>query len=145
MKKHGFSVIETLIAVAIVGIIATAIMAFLPTISRTNQSTRTDQIFTIAAKGFMEIAAKGFMEEVRSSWTDTIEGREHFDSGTFTNGTEIINYIPANLPTGFSCQAAISDPDNGAFSPIQRKRVSLTCTAPGVSPVTFSIEFGRPE
>jgi prepilin-type N-terminal cleavage/methylation domain-containing protein len=137
MNKQGFSIIETLIAVAIVGIIATAIMAFFPTISKTNQSTRTDQIFTIAAKHFME--------DIRSSWTDTTEGREHFDNDTFVDGSLVTDYAPQDLPEGFSCQASISDPDAGAFDPIQRKRVSLSCAAPSTSLAAFSVEFGRPE
>jgi prepilin-type N-terminal cleavage/methylation domain-containing protein len=137
VKNHGFSIIETLIAVAIVGIIATAILAFFPTISRTNQSTRTDQIFTITAKGFME--------DVRSSWTDSAEGRDHFDNETLGNGSTIVDYMPEDLPENFSCQASISDPDNAAFNPAQRKRVALSCIAPSISSISFSIEFGRPE
>ena len=135
--KHGFTIIETLIAVVIVGIIATAIMAFIPTISRTNQSTRTDQIFTIAAKHFME--------DVRSAWTDTVDGRDYFDNDTVADGTLIEDYLMNDLPDGFSCQAALSDPDSGAFSPIQRKRVSLACTSTNASSVIFNAEFGRPE
>jgi prepilin-type N-terminal cleavage/methylation domain-containing protein len=138
MKTYrGFSIVETLIAVAIVGIIATAIMSFFPTISRTNQSTRTDQEFTIAAKRFME--------GVRGAWTNTTEGRENFDNTTLSDGTSLDGYQIAGLPNDFSCVSAVSDSDAGAYTPIQRKRVSLSCNAPGSSPVSFTIEFGRPE
>lgn len=135
--KHGFSIIETLIAMVIVGIIATAIMSFFPTITRTNQGTRVDQEFTIAAKRFME--------DVHSAWTDSIEGQSYFDNGTFVDGTAINGFGLVGLPSGFSCVSALTDPDAGAYDPVQRKRITVTCTAPQVSAVVFAVEFGRPQ
>jgi prepilin-type N-terminal cleavage/methylation domain-containing protein len=135
--KGGFSIIETLIAVVIIGIIATAIMSFFPTITRTNQGTRVDQEFTIATKRFME--------DVHSAWTDSVEGQEAFDNGTFIDGTAIDGFDLAGLPSDLSCSAALTDPDAGAYSPVQRKRITVTCSAPQVSSVVFAVEFGRPQ
>lgn len=113
--RKGFTLIEMLVAIALLAIISAALIAFMPTIVTLNRRSSQEQEITVATKGFFE--------EVRSSWTD----RDTFDAGT----------LPAS-PEG--CTADVSDPDTGA--PGIRKRVSLTCD--GLT-TPFVAEFGRPQ
>jgi prepilin-type N-terminal cleavage/methylation domain-containing protein len=134
MKQSGFSLIELLIAMAIIGMIATALMAFMPTMTRMNRNTRADQEITTAAKRFME--------EVRGAWLDPADGPGNFDAATFADGTAIQGYSVSG--PAVNCTASVTDPDAGAFSPVRRKQASLSCSLSGQSPSVFVAEFGRP-
>ncbi len=139
MTKHvGFSLIEIIVAIAILGIVSTAVLTFLPSVTNVNQNTKTDQDITIVAKRFME--------EVRAAWLDGTNGQIYFDSGTLSDGTTAVDTYQPNYSTDApNCTASVSDPDAGTYTPIQRKQVSLSCTEDDGTSTTFTLEFGRPK
>ena len=111
---RGFTLIEMLVAIALLSIIGMALISFLPTIVTLNRNSTQDQEITVAAKQFFE--------EVRRDWATPTT----FEAGTIPNPPE-------------GCSASIQDPDSGA--PGIRKRVTLACDD-GAS--SFVAEFGRP-
>lgn len=131
MRQNGFTLIEALVAAAVIGLAFTALLGFFPSLNQINRGTQEDQAMTLAAKAFME--------ELREAWSE----QSYFDDGTLTDRTALQGYTLPDT-ANMTCTVALSDPDAGAFTPVQRKRVALTCALASASQV-FAIEFGRPE
>ena len=119
----GLTIIEVLIAVAILAVLAVATLTAIPTFFRLNQVTTEDQAVTAHARTFMET--------LRSQWSDPA-----------AFAAELLPVLPA--PVGYGCEATVSDPDPGA--PGIRKRVTLACTrSAGEGAYSFIVELGRPK
>jgi len=118
----GLTIVEVLIAVAILAVLAVATLTAIPTFLRLNQATTEDQAVTAHARTFMET--------LRSQWRDPA-----------AFAAEVLPVVPA--PVGYRCEAAVSDPDPGA--PGIRKRVTLTCTRAAGEDYSFIVELGRPQ
>lgn len=117
----GLTIIEVLIAMAILAVLAVATLTAIPTFLRLNQATAEDQAVTAHARTFMET--------LRAQWRE---------EAAFA--AELLPVVPA--PVGYRCEAAVSDPDPGA--PGIRKRVALTCTREAGGNYSFIVELGRP-
>lgn len=136
-KSSGFTLVEMLVAIALLAIIGAALVTFLPTIVTLNRTATVDQGTTVFAKRFFE--------NVRRSWQ--VSG--NFDSGTIivknADGTEqtlVLSGTETNVASSTGCTAVAADPDSGVYTPPVRKRVALACQN-GTS--TFVAEFGRPQ
>jgi prepilin-type N-terminal cleavage/methylation domain-containing protein len=117
----GLTIIEVLIAMAILAVLAVVTLTAIPTFLRLNQVATGDQAVTNHARTFMET--------LRSQWRE---------EAAFAAGE-----LPVvRQPVGYSCSASVSDPDPGA--PGIRKRVTLSCTRSGGGNYSFIVELGRP-
>lgn len=134
--KHGFTVVELLIAIVMFTVIIVAVLGALPNLYRVNRSTSDKQV--------QSAYAKNVMEAVRSSWlTSTTPIAPSTDQyPNFTAGT--LPTLPA-APSSLSCQTPAVTAV-GTATPIGRRRVTLTCTTVSGGNVTsFVVEFGRPQ
>lgn len=129
-KSSGFTLVEMLVAIALLAIIGAALVTFLPTIVTLNRNSTGEQEITVDAKRFFE--------SVRQAWQDG----GHFEAGTIPieneDGTEETVALEGYAVSD-ACTVSVMDPDAG--SPGIRKRVTLTCD--GVS-TPFIAEFGNP-
>ncbi|GEM49127.1 prepilin-type N-terminal cleavage/methylation domain-containing protein [Deinococcus cellulosilyticus] len=126
MKKtlqKGLTLIEVLVSLVILLLLATMTLNVIP-LSKINRQALSQQTLTLGVKQYME--------SVSSNW----QTRTTFDAGTLPD--------TASLASGFTCTAAVSDPDNIASGVAVRKRVTLTCKATGWADSVFITEFGRP-
>jgi prepilin-type N-terminal cleavage/methylation domain-containing protein len=121
-EQRGMTVIEVLIAMAILAIVSAAIVSAMPTVSAVNRAAVDSLDVTVVAKSYFEVVAK--------EW-DT---RTAFDAAV----------LPAASSTAArTCSATTMNPD-GTLSPPIRRRVELRCVATGAAPQVFWIELGRP-
>ncbi len=132
MTSKGFSLIEVLLAAAVLGILTIAILPFFKSINQVNQVTADDQGATLIAKSFLE--------ELRDAWSSP----SFFDAETLRDGTAVQGHRLTNSVTGLACQVSVSDPDGGSYSQTIRKLVQLSCLAADKSTSTFLLELGRP-
>lgn len=127
--------IEMLVSIALLGIISSALIAFLPTIVSMNRQSNEDQRVTVDAKRVAET--------LRAEWSSNATA---YDSETL-GGSDLATYL--NSETAGHCTAAVagSDQVSGGFSASSpptnaatiRKQVTLTCDAQA-----FVLEVGRP-
>lgn len=127
--QAAFTLLETLVAVAIFMILLLAVMNVFPGVFKLNAQTRGDQSVTIAAKAYME--------QARIDMTDSAK----FEAGTLPTK-------PATSTTaGYDCTPTSQQLDATGTpttaSPSIR-RVTLTCTKQGVADQVFTLDFGQP-
>ena len=133
--KAGFTVIEMLVSIALLGVISSALVAFLPTIVSMNRQSNEEQQVTVDAK-------RAF-ETLRAEWAGDANA---FDNETL-GSVGLSSYL--NSETAGRCTGAVvgSGQADGGFvssSPptsdtTLRKQVTLTCDG-----LPFVLELGRP-
>lgn len=129
-SKNGFTLLETLVAVAIFTIMMTAIMSMFPTVFKVNRQTRADQSTTIAAKSYME------------------QMRTHLSSTANFDSNSTLPAPAASSTDGYTCTPSMTQVQGGittkgvAVPLIQR--VTLSCARTGESTLIFTEDFGRP-
>ncbi len=102
-SKSGFTLVEVLVAIAILGIVSAGVIGFFATIVTTARNTDREQTQTISAKTFLE--------QVAEAWNDSVA----FSS-------------TANVPTGLTAPAGCTAV-SGAPSAQGVKTMVLTCDA----------------
>lgn len=112
----GLTLIEILVATAMLSIVSAAIIAGLPQLVQINRASSEDIEITRSARAFME--------EVRTSWQDL--GR--YEDETFRDGSPVAGEFG---PCEVSGVDEIED---------NRKEVSLACDGS-----TFVAAFGKPQ
>lgn len=131
--QAAFTLLETLVAVAIFMILLLAVMNVFPGVFKLNAQTRGDQSVTIAAKAYME--------QARIDMTDSAK----FEAGTLPTK-------PATSTTaGYDCTPTTSVPlskteTSGSTTVTVKliRRVTLTCKKQGVADQVFTLDFGQP-
>lgn len=132
---QGFTLIEALIATAILGLIMVAVMSLLPSLATTNAASRNEQRAVLAAKAYFENvraeyarlgapAGQGFDKDPT---TIALDGTGDGLTCTRNAATTVTS---APLTTG------------GVAVPVL-KRVTLTCTIQGRD-YTFALDIPRP-
>lgn len=120
--EQGFTIIEMLIAVAILAVIATSISTFL--LSNVRHSGK------LQAYQKLSTAAKAHMEEVRRDWAE---------KGKFGN----LSALPA-VPD--NCARSVAQPSvtvAGVTKVVNSRQVTLSCTLNGFTQA-FSLEIPEP-
>ncbi|UBV43561.1 prepilin-type N-terminal cleavage/methylation domain-containing protein [Deinococcus taeanensis] len=137
-RTQGVTLIELLVAMAILGIIVSTVLAIIPRLYQVNRTNVQAQLASTYARTVME--------SVRSHWLVPVYPIP--TSGdlypNFTSGT-----LPSPLPTapsGLTC-AAPTVTAEGTASPVGRRTISVTCTSNSntTQKFTFVGQFGRPE
>lgn len=137
--QAAFTLLETLVAVAIFMILLLAVMNVFPGVFKLNAQTRGDQSVTIAAKAYMEQVRIDF--NTPDSPTTSPPTFTKFQNGTLPTK-------PATSTTaGYDCTPTSQQLDATGTpttaSPSIR-RVTLTCTKQGVADQVFTLDFGQP-
>lgn len=130
--KSGFSLIEVLMATAVLGIITVALVPFFKSINNVNQTTEINQESTLLVKAFVE--------ELYDSWSTPV----NFDDDSFADGSKVQDKVLTSQYSSLKCNINVINPDIGIYDKAIRKRVKITCTAKDSSRSDFVLELGRP-
>lgn len=122
MKQEGFTLIEALVSIAILGVVVAAIMSMLPGLASTNARTRDEQRVVLAAKGYFEL--------VRA------EMQSNFDMDPTTLA------VPGT-GDGLTCTKAVPTALASVNGAVALKRVELRCVIRD-KPYPFSLDVARP-
>lgn len=139
-SQQGFTLIEILVAIAILSIIAVGVSGMLISILRITGRTQSEQSF-----GYV---AQHYMEGVRVSWnTCAVTGTPPACSSPATYPAyeaATLPALPSGLPSGVTCTAAASPSTvSNASTPIRSREVTLSCTGSGPSQV-YSLVVTQP-
>ncbi|MFI4915686.1 MAG: prepilin-type N-terminal cleavage/methylation domain-containing protein [Phycisphaerales bacterium JB060] len=133
--KHGLTLVEVLVAIAILGIGAAALIAFLPFVTRVSNDTSVDLTQT------QEVVS--ILETIDAAWD--LPSNYSFQSGGANVGAVEVNGAKVSVPdfvstrTGGECSATIVEVD------AIRKRVIISCAATGDLPQrVLRREYGDP-
>ena len=130
-RTGGLTLIEMLVAIAMLGVLATSTVAFLTTLPKVNRQTSDDQGVTIAAKTYIE--------DAKASWSDAT----NFDNGTLPTVTDA-----KYQASGYTCTAATATVDTTTLPVPRLKRVTFTCTGTRSDVAgrvySFVAQVGRP-
>lgn len=124
MNARGLTLVEVLVAIAILAIVSTAVMSFLPMLTRNTQASTLD---TIQSQQVMSI-----FERTASSWSNEGAWKDEL-----VDGAAVADVVNAEL--GPDCGVVASTPTP------ERKRLVITCTRDGGLPaLILRAEFGDP-
>lgn len=134
-QTQGFTLIEVLISLAILGVIMAAVMSLLPSLATTNSASRNEQRAVLAAKSYFE--------NVRAEYARLgAPAGQGFDKDPTTIALD-------GTGDGLTCtrkaaevRASAPLTNGGAAVPIL-KRVSLDCTIQSRT-YTFALDLPRP-
>lgn len=130
-RDSGLTVVETLVAIVLLGIISVAVISFLPIIGQTTTDADLDARQTQRAISIFE--------KIGSDWTNEVPWRDEF---LFVAGVEVpVQTFVANemAAVGLDCSVAVA----GATS--VTKRVTITCEGDESLPESrLSAEYGMP-
>lgn len=130
-SRNGLTLIEVLVALAMLAIIGVSMMVFMPSITRTTKSAYFD---TSQAQ-----AAISVFERISRDWSNTLPWTE---SVILANGISIDldSYVSAEMAkVGLSCGVEVQSP-----SPVT-KRVVISCSPGNDLPeITLRAEYGSP-
>lgn len=125
--KHvqGFTLVELLASIAILGVIVMSVGAILPSLTRVNRVSTQDQATVLAARAYFE--------QVRS------ELRNNFDASLSAVS------IPGNNQNGLSCATTESAKFSTTVTTLKVSRtVNMSCTTSGRT-TTFKLTVVNPE
>lgn len=127
-KENGFTLIEVLVAIAILSIVSAALLSFLPFLTRNTNDADLDARQTQQAISIFE--------EIASEWSNPGSG----GIAETVNGQPVDDYVKSMM--GADCNATVSDqPDP---STALTKRVVITCVRGGtLQPLELRAEFGN--
>ena len=131
-SRDGLTVIEVLVALALLGIVATAIIGSFSLVARLNRDASIDVDYSRVVRSTME--------RVGVVWQNTDRWE---DGGAFLDeeATTVNDFVQA---LSDECQAEVLAPLDG--SPVVRV-VRITCSGASgtnLSPQVFEMEFGSP-
>ena len=123
--NRGFSLVEVLVAIAILGILSVALVSLLPSLTR---NTRASSIDSAQSQQVLSI-----FERIGLDWTNETA----FEEARLSDGTPLTNAVSA--VTSGACTAVVESPST------ERKRVIITCAAQdGLPERSLRAEFGDP-
>lgn len=129
--RSGVTLIEVLVALAILAVIGVSIVMFMPSITRTTQTASLD---TRQAQ-----AAISVFERIGRDWSNTLPWT---DSVILDNGTsvDLSSFVASEMSVvGLDCSVAVESPS------AVTKRVVITCEAGnGLPEISLRAEYGSP-
>lgn len=132
---QGFTLIEVLVAMAILGVILVAVLGMLPSLTSTNAASRNEQRAVLAAKSYFE--------NVRAEYARLgAPSGQGFDKDPTTIDL-------TGTGDGLTCTRKAADTvtsaplTNGGVAVPVLKRVTLTCTIQSRE-YTFALDIPRP-
>lgn len=135
----GFTLIEVLVAIAMLSIITAATSGLIITILRSSGKTQSQQS--------LAYVAQDYMESVRRSWaTCDLTGTPATCGATptysaYANGT--LPDVPSTLPTGVTCTATANPTTvSTTTAPVRSRQVTLACS--GGATQSYSLVVTQP-
>jgi prepilin-type N-terminal cleavage/methylation domain-containing protein len=124
-KRLGLTLVEVLVAIAILAVLGVALVSVLPGLSR---NTRASTVDSIQLQQILTV-----FERISSDWTN----QTAYVAERLNTGESVADFTVAE--TGGACTAAVTQPT------AERKRVTITCEqADGLPARTLRAEFGEP-
>ncbi|MDZ7704995.1 MAG: prepilin-type N-terminal cleavage/methylation domain-containing protein [Trueperaceae bacterium] len=168
-QNSGFTIIEVLVAIVILGVITAAVLTLLPTVVEINQDSASDVDVTIEARSYLEtvratlpvVAAENTANEetafarIANSATGnyqdlytTVDWETSVAPWNNTAPPPVLadaNELPA--PDRYTCTTTFQDPDAGAYPEVVRLRFQLTCTSDSDASDVYEyvVDVGRPQ
>ena len=131
-STRGLTLVEVLVAIALLGILGAAIVSFLPMLTQNTQAATVDTSQTHRVIAVFEKLAHDWSN--KAAWDSQVVYDEH---GYQVDATD---YIRDELElAGVSCNASLEDVS------VERRRVIISCDAEsGLPERVFRAEFGNP-
>lgn len=144
MKNQGLTLIESLIAIAILGVVAVSLVSAIPGFFRANRNSTQDQQITTAARTYME--------DIRNQWSTLTN-----NSLTLRSVNTVIGSSP-DLSASLSISGRDADSESAvsiascnsilttsctANSTKQRWLFQLTLSTTGGTSQAYTMELGR--
>lgn len=124
-KSAGLSLVEVLVAIAILAILGVSLVSLLPGLSR---NTRASSVDTVQIQRIQSV-----FERIAVDWTNQTQ----YLGDRLSDGTLVVDFVAAQV--GGGCTAAITQPS------AERKRVVVSCPQGDGLPLrTLRAEFGDP-
>lgn len=124
-RAQGFTLVELLISIAILGLIMTAIGAILPGLAGLNRSSAQDQNTVLAARAYFEQVRS----QLRSDFKSSVAGLT----------------IPGNNQNGLACTPSETSRASSVTPTLTLSRtVTLTCVTGGRTS-TFKVTVANPD
>ncbi|GGB68193.1 MULTISPECIES: type II secretion system protein J [Deinococcus] len=123
-SAHGFTLVELLVSIAILGLILITIGAVLPGLAKVNRSSAQDQNTVLAARAYFEQVRA----QLRSDFNSSVTGLS----------------VPGNNQNGLACTPTETSKTSAASSTLKVSRtVTLTCVSGGRTS-TFKLTVANP-
>ncbi|GGR91813.1 type II secretion system protein [Deinococcus sedimenti] len=124
-RTPGFTIVELLVAIAILGIVLMSIGAILPGVAKLNQNSRQDQTVVLAGRAYFEQVRA----ELKNNFNSSISGVT----------------VPGNNQNGLSCTTQESERLSTVTAGVKLSRtVTLRCTVSGRA-TTFTLTIANPD
>lgn len=168
-QNSGFTIIEVLVAIVILGVITAGVLTLLPSVVEINQDSASDVDVTIEARSYLETVRATLpvvagantadeetaFERIAASATGTFQDlyttvtwdttNAPWDSTTPPPALSDANELPA--PDRYTCAMTFQDPDAGAYAEVVRLRFQLACTSDSDASDVYEyvVDVGRPQ